>query len=63
MLTGQSNWDKSVIEGNVPHDTDVSAPIKKIEKNKDSSTIAATEQKEGSVAYERWNPELKDKKD
>ena len=63
VLTGQSNWDESVIEGEAPHDTDVDSPVKKIEKKEDSATMAAADKKDGSNIYKRWKPEPRDIKD
>ena len=63
VLTGQSNWDESVIEGEATHEANVSIPTKKIENEKDSATMTAADKKEESATYKRWKPESKDKKD
>ncbi|MBO4644758.1 MAG: hypothetical protein J5716_09160 [Alphaproteobacteria bacterium] len=62
VLTGQSNWDESVFEGEAPHNTDISL-AKNIEKEKDSATMAATGKKNTPASYKRWRPEPKDQKD
>ncbi|MBO4643449.1 MAG: hypothetical protein J5716_02445, partial [Alphaproteobacteria bacterium] len=62
VLTGQSNWDESVFEGEAPHETDIS-PVKNIEKEKDSATMAATDKKNLSSAYKRWKPEPKNQEE
>jgi len=72
VLIGQSNWDKSVIEEGMshgvveekaPHETDISNSTKKIENEKDSSTMTTADKKEGASVYKRWKPESKEKRD
>ena len=57
-MTGENNWEKSVIEGEVPHDADLSDTAKTIEKDKDSDKIATVEEKFFSSVYKRWKPNL-----
>ena len=60
VMSGQSNWEKSVIEGKMPLDAEVSTFSKRIEKKEDSATMTTADRKEGSVVYRRWKPEPKD---
>ena len=49
VLTGQSNWDESVIEGEAPHDADPSPePI--------VATEEKTKEKPKTAVYKRWKP-------
>ncbi len=63
VLTGESNWVESVIEGEAPHDAsrdEEEEPLKKIEKDKVSVKMSETDEKEAPVVYKRWKPEKKD---
>ena len=63
VLTGKSNWDESVVEGEAPHEAsrdEEEEPLKKIEKDKVSVKMSETDEKEAPVVYKRWKPEKKD---
>ena len=53
VLTGQSNWDESVIEGEAPHGDDVSVQQQKTEVDEAEKTEA---KEEAQVIYKRWKP-------
>ncbi len=57
VMTGENNWEESVIAGEAPHDAESSESTKTIEKNADTSKITPAETKSTSVVYKRWKPE------
>ena len=63
VLTGKNNWDKSVVEGEAPHDAEKGAPSepektaeKPIEKTTEKTVEKTTEEKSKTVVYKRWKP-------
>ncbi|MBR1944984.1 MAG: hypothetical protein IJ846_01645 [Alphaproteobacteria bacterium] len=57
VMTGENNWEESVIEGEAPHNAESSESTKIIEKNADAGKIAPAEEKQAPAVYKRWKPE------
>ena len=55
VMTGQNNWEKSVVEGEALYNLE--KPIKTIEKDVISDRMTTAENKTSSVVYKRWKPE------
>ena len=51
VLTGKNNWDKSVVEGEAPHDAEKGAPSEP-EKTADEKQ----DEKSKTFVYKRWKP-------
>jgi len=66
VLTGQSNWEESVIEGEAPHDADLfdqpdteakeEKETNALEKTKKSVKEDVAEKEPAPVIYKRWKP-------
>jgi len=66
VLTGQNNWEKSVIEGEAPHDADMNTRSKEqVKITKDTENTEPdnvdNEEKTSHTIYNRWKPETEDK--
>ena len=63
VLTGQNNWDESVVEGEAPHDADTpDQPRKSEETEEPEKPETEQEEKPKTVVYKRWKPAGKDAK-
>ena len=55
VLTGENNWEESVVEGEAPHDADESDQPKKTEEPEEPEKTEQ-EEKPKTVVYKRWKP-------